>query len=63
LCLPDRDGFEVAELLAAQPDPPVVVLCSSRDAASYRRPLAQTSARGFVAKRELTAAALRAFVA
>jgi DNA-binding NarL/FixJ family response regulator len=57
--LPDGDGFDVAELLLSQPKPPVVVLCSTRDAASYRRRLAETSARGFIAKRELTGAALR----
>jgi DNA-binding NarL/FixJ family response regulator len=60
--LPDGDGFEVAGRIASQPQPPVVVLCSSRDAASYRRRLAETPARGFIAKRELTGAALREFV-
>jgi DNA-binding NarL/FixJ family response regulator len=57
--LPDGCGFDVAERLASQPQPPVVVLCSSRDAASYRHRLAETSARGFIAKRELTGDALR----
>jgi DNA-binding NarL/FixJ family response regulator len=57
--LPDGDGFDVAERLLSQPDPPVVVLCSTRDADAYRHRLAQTSARGFIPKRELTGAALR----
>jgi DNA-binding NarL/FixJ family response regulator len=61
--LPDGDGFGVAEAIAAMtPHPPVVVLCSSREAAAYRRRLAGTAAAGFVAKRDLSAAALRAFV-
>lgn len=60
--LPGGDGFEIAERLASQPEPPVVVLCSSRDADSYRRQLAETSAQGFIAKRELTGAALREFL-
>ena len=41
--LPDLDGLTVAEQLAAAPDPPAVVLISSRDAAAYgpasKRPL------------------------
>jgi DNA-binding NarL/FixJ family response regulator len=61
--LPDGDGFDVAEALAqTTPDPPVVVLCSSRDATSYRRRLARTSAAGFVAKRDLSGTALRAYI-
>ena len=61
--LPDGDGFGVAEVISTlTPHPPVVVLCSSREAGSYRRRLAGTAAAGFVAKRDLTGAALRAFV-
>jgi CheY-like chemotaxis protein len=33
--LPDLDGFRVAERLAAAPEPPVVVLISSREAEAY----------------------------
>jgi DNA-binding NarL/FixJ family response regulator len=58
--LPDLDGFEVAERLAADADPPAVVLVSTRDAASYRRRLAETPARGFISKGELSGAALAA---
>jgi two-component system nitrate/nitrite response regulator NarL len=60
--LPDGDGFDVAEALADLPDPaPVVVLCSTREASSYRHRIATTRAAGFIAKRDLSAVALRAF--
>jgi DNA-binding NarL/FixJ family response regulator len=58
--LPDLDGFEVAERLATVANPPAVVLVSTRDASSYRRRLAGTSARGFIAKGELSGATLAA---
>ncbi len=61
--LPDVDGFEVAERLAAGAEPPAVVLVSTRDAASYRRRLANTPARGFISKGELSGPALLALVA
>ena len=56
--LPDLDGFAVAERLAELDEPPVVVLTSSRDVSSYRRRLAASGARGFIAKAELSAASL-----
>jgi DNA-binding NarL/FixJ family response regulator len=58
--LPDVDGFAVCEQLAAGEDPPAVVLTSTRNASSYRRRLDDTSARGFIAKAELSAAGLSA---
>jgi DNA-binding NarL/FixJ family response regulator len=61
--LPGLDGFAVAERLAATPDPPTVVLISSRDAAAYGPRLQAVPARGFIAKRELTGDALRKLVA
>ena len=61
--LPDLDGFAVAEQIAAWPDPPVVVLLSSRDAAVYRSRLASTPARGFIAKSQLSGEALADLVA
>ena len=61
--LPDVDGFEVAERLALLPDPPAVVLVSSREAAAYGRRLELAPSRGFIAKRELSGAALAALVA
>ena len=60
--LPDVDGFAVAERLAAVPDPPRVVLISSRDAAAYGPRLDAAPACGFLAKRELSGASLAALV-
>jgi DNA-binding NarL/FixJ family response regulator len=60
--LPDRDGFAVAEQLAEEVEPPQVVLISSRDAAAYGRRVAEAPVRGFIAKRDLTGAALAALV-
>jgi DNA-binding NarL/FixJ family response regulator len=60
--LPDASGFDVAESLASAPDRPIVVLTSSRSASDFRESLARSSARGFIAKRDLTAAALAALV-
>ena len=54
LGLPGIDGFEVAERLAAAPDPPAVVLISSRGASTYRHRLRGSPARGFIAKAELS---------
>jgi DNA-binding NarL/FixJ family response regulator len=56
--LPDRDGFAVAEELAAGPSPPVVILISSRSAESYGHRLRTAPVRGFVAKVELSGAAI-----
>ena len=56
--LPDLDGFAVSELLSASPDPPAVVLVSSRDAESYGGRLGTVPVRGFLTKRELSGAAL-----
>lgn len=58
--LPDADGFAVAAQLAEHDAAPVVVLTSSRDSTAYRRRLAESSARGFIAKAELSGAALAA---
>jgi DNA-binding NarL/FixJ family response regulator len=60
--LPDVDGFTVAERLAAGPDPPAIVFVSSRDAAAYGPRLDTPATRGFIAKRELSGAALAALV-
>ena len=58
--LPDLDGLAVAEQLAAAPDPPTVVLISSRDAAAYGPRLQATPARGFIPKSGLSGEALAA---
>src|SRR5215469_1365694 len=60
--LPDIDGFEVAARLGAASDPPAVVLTSSYDANSYRRRLAQSPARAFIPKGELSGEALAALL-
>ena len=56
--LPDIDGFEVSARLAANGDPPAVVMTSSRDAADYGLQAADSGARGFIAKSALSRAAL-----
>ena len=56
--LPGADGIAVAEGLAAGHDPPAVVLISSRDRAAYGPRLERAPTRGFIAKSELSGAAL-----
>jgi DNA-binding NarL/FixJ family response regulator len=58
--LPDLDGLTVAEQLAGAPEPPAVVLISSRDAAVYGPRLQATPARGFIPKSGLSGEALAA---
>ena len=60
--LPDIDGLQLAGRLAVGPEPPQVVLISSRDAAAYGRRLEAAPVCGFIAKRELSGAALAALV-
>ena len=60
--LPDLDGFAVAERLAAAPEPPAVVLISSREAEAYGPRLDAAAAQGFISKRELSGAALAALI-
>ena len=62
--LPDQTGFEVAAALAAMNGSgPAIVLVSSRDAYDYGDLIAQSGARGFVPKGELSGAAVRALLA
>jgi DNA-binding NarL/FixJ family response regulator len=58
--LPDLDGLAVAQQLAVAPDPPAVVLISSRDAAAYGPRLQAVPARGFIPKSGLSGEALAA---
>jgi DNA-binding NarL/FixJ family response regulator len=60
--LPDLDGFEVARRLAQAGDPPVIVLVSSRDRSAYRRRLADSPARGFIPKSDLSGAVVAPLV-
>jgi len=60
--LPDVDGFEVAaRLLEREPGLPIVLL-SSRDPAAYGARIEASGARGFVAKDDLTGAALERLI-
>ena len=52
--LPDLSGFEVAEDLARDPDPPAIVLISSRCAHDFGDRIASSPARAFVSKAELS---------
>lgn len=61
--LPGIDGFEVAERVAAEPDAPIVVLTSSRNASDFGSRLDRSPVRGFIPKEELSVDALSALVA
>ena len=56
--LPDITGFEVARRVHSEPDPPAVVLISSRDAGDYGSRVGRSGAVGFISKSELTARTL-----
>jgi CheY-like chemotaxis protein len=60
--LPDTTGLELAETISSEPHAPVVVLTSSRGAGDFGASLTRSSARGFIAKRDLTAASFTALV-
>jgi DNA-binding NarL/FixJ family response regulator len=52
--LPDADGFELTSWLGTLPDPPAVVLTSSRDGGEFEPCVSACGARGFVPKAELS---------
>ena len=56
--LPDIDGFEVAARIERAGSGPAIVLTSSRDRADFGDALAESPARGFIAKGELSGATL-----
>jgi DNA-binding NarL/FixJ family response regulator len=60
--LPGEDGFAVADRLARSPNPPAVVLVSTRGASAYGPYLAANSARGFIAKADLSGERLAALL-
>jgi DNA-binding NarL/FixJ family response regulator len=60
--LPDGSGFDVARSLALGPDPPAVILISSREASDYGKKIECSGALGFIWKGELSGAAVRALV-
>jgi len=65
--LPDVDGFDLADQLmhetTGDPEERVVVLTSSREAATYRARLQRTAATGFIPKDELSGQAIDALLA
>ena|SRR5918992_332406 len=61
--LPDADGFELADRIRALPDPPSVVLTSSRDGAELEPCVRDCGAHGFVPKSELSRAAIEEVLA
>jgi DNA-binding NarL/FixJ family response regulator len=61
--LPDGNGFGVAQRLLAARPPPAIVLTSTRDQSDFGPLIARSGARGFVAKPDLSGAALAALLA
>jgi DNA-binding NarL/FixJ family response regulator len=60
--LPDLNGVELAERCPRENGRPAIVLTSSRDASYLTGALAESPARGFIPKSELSGAALRKLV-
>jgi DNA-binding NarL/FixJ family response regulator len=60
--LPDFDGFEVTRRLRAAGEAPDVVLISSHERADLGSLVEASGARGFVAKADLSAAAVEALL-
>ena len=60
--LPGIDGFEAASRIRAAGNGTTVILTSSRDASDFGPLVAASGARGFVAKGELSGAALHALL-
>jgi len=58
--LPDLDGFEVATRLDAAGECPAIILTSSRELSDFRAAVAESPARGFVTKGELSGETLAA---
>jgi DNA-binding NarL/FixJ family response regulator len=60
--LPDLDGLVVATTLRSEPEPPAVLLVSSRDAADYGARLHGCGALGFITKADLSPESLKALL-
>jgi DNA-binding NarL/FixJ family response regulator len=58
IVLPDSDGFAVLEVLLGGPNPPAVVLMSTRDASDYGQRVKRSGAKGFIQKARLGVDAL-----
>ncbi len=61
--LPDLDGVQAAEQFERREDRPAIILTSSRDVSYLAGALAESSARGFIPKSELSGPALRELLA
>jgi DNA-binding NarL/FixJ family response regulator len=60
--LPDLDGFQVAQALSAEHEPPMIVLISSRARTDYGTRVADSGVHGFIGKADLSANALRSLL-
>lgn len=60
--LPDMDGIEICRHLAEEGEMPVIVLTSIREREVYGSRLAESPARGFISKLELSGSAVAALV-
>jgi DNA-binding NarL/FixJ family response regulator len=60
--LPDLDGFEVAERLAANGAAPAIVLTSSRERSDFAYEIVASPAHGFIPKSELSAEAITSLI-
>jgi DNA-binding NarL/FixJ family response regulator len=60
--LPDADGFQVAERLAANVAAPAIVLTSSHDRSDFGYEIVVSPAHGFIAKSELSAEAITSLI-
>jgi two-component system response regulator EvgA len=58
--LPDLDGFEVAARLECDGGRPAIVLTSSRESSDFGSAVAESPARGFITKGELSGETLAA---
>jgi DNA-binding NarL/FixJ family response regulator len=56
--LPGIDGFDVAKQLAQEPEPPAIVMTSTRDARDYGSRLEHAPVVGFIPKQNISAAAI-----
>ena len=60
--LPDVNGFEVAAALSSNGPGPAIVMISSRDASDFGPLVAESGARGFIPKAELSGTTLSALL-
>ncbi len=61
--LPDVTGFDLVGRIRGRPDPPAIILISSRDASDYGGRISRCGAQGFITKAELSGRTLAAALA